>query len=121
MKRCYCHSQAILIDIKGVREFFITYPVIENVITQLGDLNMRKTIITLAVTSVVLSGCSNMGPGEQTGTVLGGVTGAAVGSQFGHGGGSVVGAGGGGATGAIVGGAVGRSADDSNRYNYRQA
>lgn len=77
-------------------------------------------ILAVAMTSLLVSGCANMGPGEKTGTALGGVTGALVGSQVGHGAGSVVGAGVGAAAGAVVGGAVGRSVDSHERYNYRQ-
>ena len=81
---------------------------------------MRKTLITLTLTSIVLGGCANMGPAEETGTIVGGVAGAAIGSQVGHGGGRVVSAGVGAATGAIVGGAVGRSVDSDRRTNYRR-
>lgn len=74
---------------------------------------MNKVITLVATTSLLLSGCANVGPRQQAGTVIGAGTGALVGAAVGDGVGAAVGA----AGGAVIGGAVGRSMDED--YSYR--
>ncbi len=65
--------------------------------------------ISVAVISLQISGCSNMGPNQSTGTVVGALGGAAIGAGISHNGvGAAVGALGG----AIIGNAIGDSMDD---------
>lgn len=66
-----------------------------------------------------LSGCATMGPGETTGTVVGGVTGGLLGSLVGAGTGNLVAVGVGAGLGSAVGGALGRQADAQNGYTTR--
>lgn len=65
--------------------------------------------ISIAVISLQLTGCSNMGPNQSAGTVVGALGGAAIGAGLSHTGvGAAVGALGG----AMLGNAIGDNMDD---------
>lgn len=76
---------------------------------------MKKVASLLLTTLVLISGCSNMGPDETAGTLIGGAGGALIGSQFGRGTGQLVGTGVGAVVGAYVGNSVGKNMDQKNR------
>ena len=65
--------------------------------------------------ALLLAGCSQTGPKQETGTVLGAVAGGLIGSQFGSGGGRIVAAIAGAAIGGFVGGAIGAQLDEEDR------
>jgi outer membrane lipoprotein SlyB len=69
-------------------------------------------ILVIAASTVIFSGCSDIGLSKQTqGTILGGASGALVGASVGGGTGSLIGAGVGAVGGALVGSEVGKSMD----------
>ena len=74
----------------------------------------------LKIGSVVLllslGACSDAGPGETGGTLLGGVGGALIGAQFGSGTGQLVATAAGTLAGAYAGREVGRRIDNNNNY-----
>lgn len=90
---------------------------------------MRKSLITLACTAVLLAGCANSGngPGEfganktTAGGLLGAVGGAVAGSQFGQGKGRIAAAAAGTLLGALVGSEVGSSLDRADQQYARRA
>ena len=90
---------------------------------------MRKSLITLACSAVLLAGCANSGngPGEfganktTAGGLLGAVGGAVAGSQFGQGKGRIAAAAAGTLLGALVGSEVGSSLDRADQQYARRA
>jgi surface antigen len=89
---------------------------------------MRKGLIAIACTTVLLAGCANSGngPGEfgmnktTGGGLLGAVGGAVAGSQFGKGKGQLAATAAGTLIGALVGSEVGKSLDKSDQqYAHR--
>jgi surface antigen len=82
---------------------------------------MMKSYAAIALTSLVLMGCSQYaGPREQNGAIIGGVTGGIIGNAIGDGdaGATILGA----ALGAVIGGNVGRDLDEEDRrYAYSAA
>jgi surface antigen len=89
---------------------------------------MRKGLIAIACTTVLLAGCTNTGsgPGEfglnktTGGGLLGAVGGAVAGSQFGKGTGQLAATAAGTLIGALVGSEVGRSLDKADQqYAHR--
>ena len=89
---------------------------------------MRKSLITLACTAVLLGGCANAGngPGEfganktTAGGLLGAVGGAVAGSQVGKGKGQLAATAAGTLLGALVGSEVGSSLDKADQqYAHR--
>lgn len=81
---------------------------------------MIKKMITLVLLPVLLAGCSNGGPKQTGGTLLGGLAGAAVGSQFGKGHGRLAAVGIGSVLGAMVGGSIGAKMDEKDKQLAQQ-
>jgi len=78
-----------------------------------------RTTLTLAIASIILTGCVGTGPNTQQGAVggaaIGGLAGAIIGNQSHNaGGGALVGA----AIGAIAGGTLGNAQDQQNGTLY---
>src|SRR6185295_14559324 len=90
---------------------------------------MRKGLIAIACTAVLLAGCANSGngPGEfgmnktTGGGLLGAVGGAVAGAQFGKGKGQIAAAAAGTLLGALVGSEVGRSLDKADQQYANRA
>jgi surface antigen len=82
-----------------------------------------KSITILAVTGLLLAGCSaNGGPRETSGAVIGGVTGGLLGNAIGRGKGRAAATIFGAALGAVVGAQIGRDLDERDReYAYLAA
>ncbi len=81
---------------------------------------LKKTALSVLVSSLLISGCASMN-NEDTGTIAGGVIGGLLGSQFGGGTGRVLAAGAGTLIGAYLGGNIGRSMDKQDQIQMRQA
>jgi len=81
---------------------------------------MKRTLATLALVSLTLSGCQSTNQKEQWGTILGGATGAVVGSQFGGGKGQMAATAAGTLLGAFVGSSIGRSLDKVDMMQLHQ-
>lgn len=75
---------------------------------------MRKVIAVL-LTAAVMVGCTNTGPNQTGGQIIGGVAGGLLGSQFGGGDGRLVATAVGAIAGTFIGGQVGKSMDDRDR------
>ena len=80
----------------------------------------KKTILSLLIISLGLSGCASMTK-EDTGTLAGGVIGGLVGSRFGGGTGQVLATGAGALIGAYIGGKIGKTMDTQDRMKVQQA
>jgi surface antigen len=82
---------------------------------------MKKLIVLLTVTALVLSGCAaGTGPKEGAGTLLGAGTGALLGSQVGGGKGRLVAVAIGTLAGAMIGQDIGRSLDKADQIAMQQ-
>ncbi len=75
----------------------------------------------IAVVAMSLAACSDAGPKENVGTIVGGVGGAVIGSQIGSGSGQIVATAAGTLIGAFLGREVGRSLDKSDIAAAQQA
>ena len=92
-------------------------------------MTMRKALIAIACTSVLLAGCANSGdgPGQfganktTAGGLLGAVGGAVAGAQFGKGKGQIAAAAAGTLIGALVGSEVGASLDRADQQYASRA
>jgi len=83
---------------------------------------MKRPLMVIMIISLMLAGCSQMGPyardGAFIGSALGGITGAVVGHQFGRGlEGAAIGAG----LGAVTGGTIGDAHDQAAWRNQAYA
>lgn len=76
---------------------------------------MMKKAVCLALLTISLSGCMNMGPKQGAGHLLGGAAGALIASQFGHGDGKLVGVALGTLAGAAFGGMIGEKLDRDDK------
>ncbi len=81
----------------------------------------NRKIIAVVLTASLLSACTNMGPKETTGTVVGAGAGAVVGGQVGGGQGRLVGVAVGTLLGALLGGEIGRSMDRADQLAAQRA
>lgn len=78
---------------------------------------MKKTLLklTILLTAISLTACSNSPSNQDVGTVTGGVLGGLVGSRFGGGSGQMLAVGAGALLGAYMGGAIGKSMDAADK------
>lgn len=74
-----------------------------------------KKIICAALLIILTTGCTDMGPRESGGRLIGAATGALIGSQFGKGHGKLVGVAIGTLAGSYIGGAIGHQMDAEDR------
>ncbi|UCH76128.1 MAG: glycine zipper 2TM domain-containing protein [Rhodospirillales bacterium] len=82
---------------------------------------MARQITAVSVVAGVLVACTDMGPKETTGTLVGAGAGAVVGGQVGGGEGRLVGVAVGTLLGALLGGEIGRSLDRADQVAAQQA
>ena len=75
---------------------------------------MRKWFFA-PVLALLLTGCANQGPSEQTGMVIGGILGGVLGHQVGHGHARTMATVIGTMAGAAIGGSIGQSMDELDR------
>ncbi|HSE76532.1 MAG TPA: RT0821/Lpp0805 family surface protein [Alphaproteobacteria bacterium] len=83
-------------------------------------MKISNTVFAVSV-AVALAACSDAGPKENIGTIVGGVGGAVIGSQIGSGSGQIVAAAAGTLIGAYLGREVGRSLDKADIAAAQQA
>lgn len=82
---------------------------------------LSKIFTAAAFAASVLTACTDMGPKESTGTLIGAGAGAVVGGQVGGGEGRLVGVAVGTLLGALLGGEIGRSMDRADQAAAQQA
>jgi len=80
-----------------------------------------KKVTAVALAASLLAACTDMGPKESTGTLIGAGAGAVVGGQIGGGEGRLVGVAVGTLLGALLGGEIGRSMDRADEMAAQQA
>jgi surface antigen len=85
----------------------------------LSMLNFKKTITSAALV-IILTGCTDQGPKQTGGQLLGGVGGALIGSQFGKGTGQLVGVAIGALAGSYIGGTIGHQLDEKDKALAQQ-
>ncbi len=76
---------------------------------------MKKIMLPVLASAVLLSGCSKDNPNQTMGTLIGGAGGAAVGSLFGKGSGQLVGVAVGTLAGAYLGSQIGKDMDEKDK------
>lgn len=76
---------------------------------------MKRTVMAPLILALALAGCTNMGPKEGAGTVIGGASGAVLGAQVGRGTGRLVGVAIGTLAGALIGREIGTSLDRADQ------
>jgi len=76
---------------------------------------MMKKLLPVAILSLIMLGCANQGPNEQSGMVIGGILGGVLGHQVGHGRGNTMTTIIGTMAGAAIGSSIGRSMDELDR------
>jgi surface antigen len=82
---------------------------------------MKKRLTIFAILILTLTACaSQVGPRENTGTLLGAGTGALIGSQFGHGGGRFAAIALGTIAGALIGQDIGHSLDEADQMYMKK-
>lgn len=74
-----------------------------------------KKLLLVTILSLLLLGCANQGPNEQSGMVIGGILGGVLGHQVGGGRGKTMATIIGTMAGAAIGGSIGRSMDELDR------
>ncbi len=80
-----------------------------------------KSLAPLAAAALVLAACTDTGPKQTAGTVLGGVGGAVLGSQVGGGSGRIIATAIGTLAGAMIGSEIGKSLDRADQQAMAQA
>jgi len=82
---------------------------------------MKKLIIPVLVSGLILSSCVQKGQENQTmGTIIGGAGGAALGSLFGKGRGKLFGVALGAIAGSVIGSSIGRNMDQTDKLKAEQ-
>ncbi len=81
----------------------------------------RKALAPLAAAALILAACTDSGPKETAGTVIGGIAGAVLGSQIGSGTGQLVATAVGTLAGAMIGSEIGKSLDRDDQRAMAQA